>query len=55
MLHEAGALWDVLHLRDVVARVSLARLCHVLSKARSLDGMHTSYHIQIINFLHLHD
>ncbi|KAH7668008.1 Armadillo-like helical-containing protein [Dioscorea alata] len=32
-----GALVDVLHLHDVLARISLARLCHTLSRARSLD------------------
>ncbi|ONK62002.1 uncharacterized protein A4U43_C08F35790 [Asparagus officinalis] len=32
-----GALSDVLHLHDVLARVSLARLCHTLSRARSLE------------------
>ncbi|GMI92922.1 TPLATE-associated SH3 domain containing protein [Hibiscus trionum] len=32
-----GALLDVLHLHDVLARVSLARLCHSISTARSLD------------------
>ncbi|OAY70125.1 hypothetical protein ACMD2_14288 [Ananas comosus] len=32
-----GALHDILHLHDVLARVSLARLCHALSRARSLD------------------
>ncbi|KAK8501226.1 hypothetical protein V6N13_026927 [Hibiscus sabdariffa] len=32
-----GALLDVLHLHDVLARVSLARLCHTISTARSLD------------------
>ncbi|OMO57848.1 hypothetical protein CCACVL1_25678 [Corchorus capsularis] len=32
-----GALQDVLHLHDVLARVSLARLCHTISRARSLD------------------
>ncbi|XP_077225719.1 SH3 domain-containing protein isoform X2 [Tasmannia lanceolata] len=32
-----GALQDVLHLHDVLARVSLARLCHTLSRARALD------------------
>ncbi|KAM0953447.1 putative SH3 domain-containing protein [Dioscorea sansibarensis] len=32
-----GALLDVLHLHDVLARISLARLCHTLSRARSLD------------------
>lgn len=36
--HESGALQDVLHLHDVLARVSLARLCHTLSRARALDG-----------------
>jgi len=39
MLHEAGALHDVLHLHDVLSRVSLGRLCHTLCRARSLDGM----------------
>ncbi|GMJ13209.1 TPLATE-associated SH3 domain containing protein [Hibiscus trionum] len=32
-----GALQDVLHLHDVLARVSLAKLCHTISMARSLD------------------
>ncbi|XP_020538742.1 uncharacterized protein LOC105643703 isoform X2 [Jatropha curcas] len=32
-----GALQDVLHLHDVLARVSLARLCHRISRARALD------------------
>ncbi|KAL3535010.1 hypothetical protein ACH5RR_003471 [Cinchona calisaya] len=32
-----GALHDVLHLHDVLARVALARLCHTISRARSLD------------------
>ncbi|XP_022731492.1 uncharacterized protein LOC111286003 isoform X3 [Durio zibethinus] len=32
-----GALLDVLHLHDVLARVSLARLCYAISRARSLD------------------
>ncbi|XP_068664377.1 uncharacterized protein [Aristolochia californica] len=32
-----GALQDVLHLHDVLARVSLARLCHSLSTARALE------------------
>ncbi|KAL6977920.1 hypothetical protein U1Q18_026706 [Sarracenia purpurea var. burkii] len=32
-----GALQDVLHLHDVLARVALARLCHAISRARSLD------------------
>ncbi|CAL9099513.1 unnamed protein product [Musa textilis] len=35
--HGAGALHDILHLHDVLARVSLARLCHSLSRARALD------------------
>lgn len=38
MLYESGALQDVLHLHDVLARVSLARLCHTISRARALDG-----------------
>ncbi|GLT97448.1 hypothetical protein SLE2022_150130 [Rubroshorea leprosula] len=32
-----GALQDVLHLHDVLARVSLAKLCHSISRARALD------------------
>ncbi|PIA64178.1 hypothetical protein AQUCO_00201452v1 [Aquilegia coerulea] len=32
-----GALQDILHLHDVLARVSLARLCHTISRARALD------------------
>ncbi|KAK9027706.1 hypothetical protein V6N11_067529 [Hibiscus sabdariffa] len=32
-----GALQDVIHLHDVLARVSLAKLCHTISMARSLD------------------
>ncbi|KAL2342636.1 hypothetical protein Fmac_003921 [Flemingia macrophylla] len=32
-----GALQDVLHLHDVLARVSLARLCSTVSRARALD------------------
>lgn len=32
-----GALQDVLHLHDVLARVALAKLCHTISRARSLD------------------
>lgn len=39
ILYESGALQDVLHLHDVLARVSLARLCHTISRARALDGM----------------
>ncbi|EFH62087.1 SH3 domain-containing protein [Arabidopsis lyrata subsp. lyrata] len=33
----AGALQDILHMNDVLARVSLARLCHSISRARALD------------------
>ncbi|XP_010533094.1 PREDICTED: uncharacterized protein LOC104808936 [Tarenaya hassleriana] len=32
-----GALQDILHLHDVLARVSLAKLCHSISRARALD------------------
>ncbi|KAM1049665.1 hypothetical protein ACFX2I_031422 [Malus domestica] len=32
-----GALQDVLHLHDVLARVALARLCYTISRARALD------------------
>ncbi|KNA11312.1 hypothetical protein SOVF_136400 [Spinacia oleracea] len=32
-----GALHDVLHLHDVLARVALAKLCHTISRARALD------------------
>lgn len=38
LLYIAGALQDVLHLHDVLARVSLARLCCAISRARALDG-----------------
>ncbi|WOL02023.1 hypothetical protein Cni_G10742 [Canna indica] len=34
----SGALHDILHLHDVLARVSLARLCHTLYRARALDA-----------------
>lgn len=34
----SGALHDVLHLHDVLARVALARLCYSISRARALDG-----------------
>ncbi|EOA12314.1 hypothetical protein CARUB_v10007939mg [Capsella rubella] len=33
----AGPLQDILHMNDVLARVSLARLCHSISRARALD------------------
>ncbi|XP_028805140.1 TSET complex member tstB [Neltuma alba] len=36
-LQPGGALQDVLHLHDVLARVSLARLCYSVSRARALD------------------
>lgn len=39
----SGALHDVLHLHDVLARVALARLCYSISRARALDGI---YHYQ---------
>ncbi|XP_078154939.1 SH3 domain-containing protein [Carex rostrata] len=32
-----GALHDILHLHDVLARVSLAKVCHSISRARALD------------------
>ncbi|KAL1568173.1 hypothetical protein AAHA92_03574 [Salvia divinorum] len=32
-----GALHDVLHLHDVLARVALAKLCHTVARARVLD------------------
>lgn len=32
-----GALHDILHLHDVLARVALAKLCHTISRARALD------------------
>lgn len=38
LVYVAGALQDVLHLHDVLARVSLARLCSTISRARALDG-----------------
>ncbi|KAK6944634.1 SH3 domain [Dillenia turbinata] len=34
-----GALQDVLHLHDVLARVSLAKLCYTISRARALDDL----------------
>lgn len=34
---ETGALQDILHLHDVLARVYLAKLCHSISRARVLD------------------
>ncbi|XP_022926171.1 uncharacterized protein LOC111433357 isoform X1 [Cucurbita moschata] len=37
LVQHGGALLDVLHLHDVLARVSLARLCHSISRARALD------------------
>lgn len=37
LVQPGGALQDVLHLHDVLARVALARLCHSISRARSLD------------------
>lgn len=36
--YKSGALQDVLHLHDVLARVALAKLCHTVSRARVLDG-----------------
>ncbi|KAK6126643.1 hypothetical protein DH2020_039619 [Rehmannia glutinosa] len=35
--YKSGALQDVLHLNDVLARVALAKLCHTVSRARALD------------------
>ncbi|XP_074578374.1 uncharacterized protein LOC141834884 [Curcuma longa] len=35
-IEHGGALHDILHLHDVLARVSLARLCHTISRARAL-------------------
>ncbi|CAN6301447.1 unnamed protein product [Urochloa humidicola] len=32
-----GALQDILHLHDVLARIYLAKLCHSISRARALD------------------
>ncbi|XP_027175218.1 uncharacterized protein LOC113774796 [Coffea eugenioides] len=37
VVQPGGALHDVLHLHDVLARVALARLCHTISRARSLN------------------
>ncbi|GAU11819.1 hypothetical protein TSUD_75700 [Trifolium subterraneum] len=36
-VQSGGALQDVLHLHDVLARVSLARLCCTISRAKALD------------------
>ncbi|XP_034691220.1 uncharacterized protein LOC117918578 isoform X1 [Vitis riparia] len=37
LVQHGGALQDVLHLHDVLARVALARLCYTISRARALD------------------
>jgi hypothetical protein len=37
VVQPGGALHDVLHLHDVLARVALAKLCYTISRARSLD------------------
>lgn len=37
-VHVAGSLQEVLQIHDVLARVYLARLCYILSRARVLDG-----------------
>ncbi|KAM7477439.1 hypothetical protein LguiA_025652 [Lonicera macranthoides] len=37
LVQPGGALQDVLHLHDVLARVALAKLCHTVSRARALD------------------
>ncbi|TMX04364.1 hypothetical protein EJD97_009445 [Solanum chilense] len=37
LVQPGGALQDVLHMHDVLARVALARLCHSISRARSLE------------------
>ncbi|KAK9055297.1 hypothetical protein SSX86_026379 [Deinandra increscens subsp. villosa] len=37
LVQPGGALEDVLHSHDVLARVSLARLCHTISRAKSLN------------------
>ncbi|KAF7820454.1 TSET complex member tstB [Senna tora] len=37
LVQPGGALQDVVHLHDVLARVSLARLCYTISRARALD------------------
>ncbi|XP_042034645.1 uncharacterized protein LOC121781034 [Salvia splendens] len=36
-VQSGGALQDVLHLHDVLARVALAKLCHTVARARVLD------------------
>ena len=38
-------------MHDVLARVSLARLCHTLSRARSLGGMCNNISVSTIFFL----
>lgn len=35
----SGSLQEVLQIHDVLARVYLARLCYILSRAKVLDGM----------------
>lgn len=43
MVNESGALHKVLHSHDVLARVALARLCHTVSRAKSLNGLYHLY------------
>ncbi|KAJ9548414.1 hypothetical protein OSB04_020957 [Centaurea solstitialis] len=37
LVQPGGVLQDVLHCHDVLARVALARLCHTISRAKSLN------------------
>jgi len=38
VIYLPGSLQEVLQIHDVLARVYLARLCYILSRARVLDG-----------------
>ncbi|KVI11863.1 Armadillo-type fold [Cynara cardunculus var. scolymus] len=40
LVQPGGVLQDILHCHDVLARVALARLCHTISRAKSLNGLY---------------
>ncbi|KAG2668107.1 hypothetical protein I3760_15G144300 [Carya illinoinensis] len=46
-----GALQDVLHLHDVLARVSLAKLCHTIARARALDDIKSQFNSVLYQLL----
>lgn len=49
-VHVAGSLQEVLQIHDVLARVYLARLCYILSRARVLDGRLSTAPCRPLNF-----